>query len=186
MARWILAGLLIAGCRAGVDEPGYAVTPGMFDSVPFDPYDRNPNTPAGRTLMHPPDGTVPMGTLPFPYGAGKEEAKRAGIELSNPVAASPEALSRGKWAYETFCLVCHGARGEGDGSVIGAGRFPNPPSLLADRAKTLPDGTLFHIFTRGQGLMPSYAVQMLPDDRWKTILYVRSLQSPPEPPGGAP
>jgi hypothetical protein len=78
-------------------------------------------------------------------------------------------------------------------------RFPQPPSLVADHAKGLPDGQLFHIISRGQGLMPSHAAQVLPADRWKVIQYLRSLQaqasaststapgaSPSTAPGAAP
>ena len=52
-----------------------------------------------------------------------------------------------------------------------------PPSLRAERAMRLADGHLFHVVTKGQGNMASYAVQIPPEDRWKTILHVRRLQS---------
>ncbi len=39
-----------------------------------------------------------------------------------------------------------------------------------------PDGGFFHVITRGQGLMASYAVQVLPEDRWAVILHVRTIQ----------
>jgi mono/diheme cytochrome c family protein len=91
-----------------------------------------------------------------------------------PVAADRAALARGKHVYQTFCAVCHGAEGRGDGPIIG--RFPNPPSLLAERARTLPDGELFHILSRGQGIMAPYAVQVRAADRWRVIHYVRELQ----------
>ncbi len=170
---------LALGCSGDGEEPGYAVSPGMFESVPFDPYDPNPVTPNGQTLMAPPEGTVPFGPVHPTFGPGKEEAKRAGVELTNPFAKPERAtLKRGKYIYSTFCAVCHGPKGEGDGPIIGAGRFPNPASLQADRAKNLPDGTLYHIVTHGQGIMPAYAVQVTHDDRWKVVTYVRKLQTP--------
>jgi len=43
-------------------------------------------------------------------------------------------------------------------------------------SKDLLDGEIFHIITIGQNKMPPSAVQVLPLDRWKAILYVRSLQ----------
>jgi mono/diheme cytochrome c family protein len=118
-----------------------------------------------------------MGAASFPYGAGPEEARRAGQELKNPVAASPENVRRGETVYRNVCIVCHGPRGEGDGPIIG--RFPNPPSLLADRARALPDGAVFHVITRGQGIMAPHAVQVLPPDRWCVIHYLRTLQAAP-------
>lgn len=167
-----VAGLL--GCGAQGDRPGVAVFPGMVSSVPYDAYDPNGATKSGQTLLLPPDGTVAVGADPFPYGPGPDEARRAGAELRNPFLATPETLARGKKVFETVCFVCHGTRGEGDGPIIG--RFPNPPSLLAPRAKGLPDGQIVHIVARGQGIMPSHAAHVLPDDRWKVVLYVRELQ----------
>jgi mono/diheme cytochrome c family protein len=53
---------------------------------------------------------------------------------------------------------------------------PPPPSLVAGRALTLKDGQIFHILTYGQNNMASYASQIDREDRWRAILYVRSLQ----------
>jgi mono/diheme cytochrome c family protein len=170
-------------CRAADERPGWVVMPEMYRSLSYKPYDPNPNTATGQTLMLPPEGTVAMGGHPFPCGAGPEEAQRAGRELRNPTAADPASLERGRRVFDTVCAVCHGPQGQGDGPIIG--RFPNPPSLQADRAKGLPDGQVFHIITRGQGIMPSHAAQVLAEDRWKVILYLRQLQGvgpPPAPP----
>jgi mono/diheme cytochrome c family protein len=117
---------------------------------------------------------VPVGWTAFAYGPAPEEAKRAGLELANPFSPTPEHLARGKQVFDSICFVCHGPRGEGDGPIIG--RFPNPPSLLALHARTLRDGQIYHIITRGQGIMPSHAAQVRPDDRWRAILWVRQLQ----------
>lgn len=167
----LLAALVVAGCSAEGDRRGRAYMPEMFDAVPVGSYAPLEGM-AGRRV--PPDGTVPVSGGRFPYGPGPEEARRAGAELANPLEASEAELARGKKVYETICIVCHGAGGQGDGPIIG--RFPNPPSLTAPRAVALPDGQLFHIVTRGQGLMPSHAAQVLPLDRWRVVLYLRTLQ----------
>jgi hypothetical protein len=54
--------------------------------------------------------------------------------------------------------------------------IPLPASLLADKAVQERDGELFYIVTFGQRNMPSHAAQLTREDRWKVILYVRSLQ----------
>lgn len=173
LAAFLMAALFL-GCKAERDKPGYIVLPGMVTPVPYEAFDRNPNAPRGQALMHPPEGTIPIGWTPFHFNAGREEADRAGKEVVNPIELSDQKLARGKWVYATFCQICHGPKGQGDGPIIG--RYPNPPSLLADRAKNMPDGQIFHIVTKGQGIMPAYAVQVLPEDRWAAILYVRKLQ----------
>lgn len=168
----ICAGLL--GCSAEGDRPGYEVLPGMVRSGTVHAYDTDPVTRSGPALRLPPEGTVPVAWTPFAYGPGPEEAKRAGLELESPLSPTPEELARGKQVFDSICFVCHGSKGEGDGPIIG--RFPNPPSLVVLHARTLRDGQIYHIITRGQGIMPSHAAQVRPDDRWRAILWVRQLQ----------
>ena len=169
--------VVIVGCRASGDRPARVLFPDMFASLSYKPYDPKPVLARGQTLQLPPEGSVPMEGAPFPYGPGPEDALRAGRELRSPIEPTAANRKRGRKVYETVCIVCHGPQGQGDGPIIG--RFPNPPSLLAARARGLPDGQVFHIISRGQGIMPSHAAQVLPDDRWRAILYLRQLQEPP-------
>ncbi len=134
----------------------------------------NPVLPNGMTMQPPIPGTIRRGFMPFHYGATPDEALRAGRELVNPFKPTPENLERGKYIYTNNCLVCHGTTGAGDGPVIP--KFPNPPSYLTDAAKALPDGNMFHVITMGRNNMASYAAQVSAEDRWKVILYIRSLQ----------
>jgi mono/diheme cytochrome c family protein len=175
---------VLAGCGASGERPTRVLFPDMFTSLSYKPYDPHPVLARGQTLQLPPEGAVPMEPAAFSYGPGPEEALRAGRELTNPVEPTPANLKRGRKVYETTCIVCHGPQGQGDGPIIG--RFPNPPSLLAARARGLPDGQVFHIISRGQGIMPSHAAQVLPDDRWRAILHLRQLQgAPPRSVSGA-
>src|SRR5262249_35713826 len=96
--------------------------------------------------------------------------------LKNPYAAGDRpALERGEAVFKTFCQPCHGPAGKGDGLVVQHG-FPKPPSLLRDRTKEMSDDQVFRVLNTGRGKMSSYAAQISRDDRWKVILYVRSLQ----------
>ena len=172
----VLAGLSgCAGCGTSDPlQPGREYVKDMIDAVPYESFSPNPVLAQGMTLQSPAPGSVPRGIQPFHYGPGPEEAVRAGRELKNPLATTPEALARGDVVFHTICVTCHGAAGEGDGPVVP--RFPAPPSLTAPHARGLADGQIFHIITRGQGLMPSHAAQVVPEDRWKVALYVRQLQ----------
>lgn len=179
MRARLVASLLIlacgaAGCRARGNRKGVVLLPDMLESDAWESYDPDPTREVAAPAPLPPEGTVAMGARAFPYGTGEAEAQRAGIELRNPSTASAETIARGRVVYERVCFVCHGVGGDGDGPVIGL--FPNPPSLHAEHARQLPDGRIFHIITRGQGVMPSHALQVLPADRWRVILYVRQLQ----------
>ncbi len=164
--------LTLVACGADGDRTGIVVTPGMHFSTPIDGYSPNPTQPTRFGQMLPPEGTRPYGAPAVPhFTPGAEEAKRAGAELQMPIDATDASLTRGKVLFDSFCSVCHGDGGEGDGPIIG--RYPNPPSLLANHAKGLPDGQLWHIITHGQGIMPPYKYQVRPEDRWKLIQYVR-------------
>lgn len=122
------------------------------------------------------EGVVVRGAAHFRYGAAPEEAERAGRELANPFSLGDAAArDRGAVVYARFCTPCHGADGEGRGPAVLRGMLP-PPSLKAERAMKMPDGQAFHVITKGQGNMASYAVQIAPEDRWKAILHVRALQ----------
>jgi mono/diheme cytochrome c family protein len=172
--------LLAASCRAG-SEPGYEYVPEMIDPVPYESFSANPVLPGGRTNQPPPPGAIALGETPFAYGPGPDEAARAGRELVNPLAAAsaPADVARGEQVFRAVCAACHGPTGQGDGPIVP--RFPAPPSLTAAHAIALPDGQLFHVMMRGQGLMPSHAPQVAPADRWRVVLFVRALQKGGQP-----
>lgn len=170
--------------RRDFAEPNYVFTPEMVFSVPYDSFASNPYFNDGKTLQLPVAGTVARGATLFEYEATEADALRAGQELANPwteFGVDPDELaaaeSRGRKVYSTFCLVCHGAVGNGDGPVTMHG-FPPPPSLSLENSINMTDGQMFHVLTFGQKNMPAYAAQVSAEDRWKVILHVRALQEP--------
>ncbi len=130
----------------------------------------------GLTLQSPPVGTVPRGFAPLPYRRGsKEEMARAGVEMHNPFARSDvAALARGRKIFFRDCALCHGPGGRGNGVIVKHG-FPPSPSLVSDQVRRLADGAIFYRITYGGAMMPSYAVQVRREDRWKVILFLRTL-----------
>lgn len=162
--------------RRDPTQPNREPLPEMVRTPRYNAFAPNPNFADGKTLRPPVPGTIPRGYLPLHYTAAKEDALRAGEELQSPLAsADAGAAQRGAFVFTNFCLECHGAAGRGDGPVTLRG-FPAPPSLLAERALNMKDGQMFHVLTYGQGNMPPYAAQLSRQDRWKAILFVRSLQ----------
>lgn len=131
---------------------------------------------SGPEVTSLPTGVVPRGLAPFPYAADDDGRARAGRELKNPFLASdPAALKRGAAVFQSSCAVCHGPGGMGDGEVTKRG-VPPPPSLLADPARKLSDGEIYHIITLGRKNMPAHAAQVARADRWRAVLHVRTLQ----------
>lgn len=180
MKRSLLLGtcLLVGACSTSGDQTNLEYLPEMIDSVPYDAFSPNAATPDGKTWMAPPTGAIARGFMPMHLAPGPEQAQKAGRELQNPLLTSAEHVARGKVLYGRFCVPCHGATGQGDGPVIP--RFPTPPPLTATHAKAMPEGQMFHVITFGQGLMPAHGSQIARGDRWKIVLYLRSMQ------GGSP
>jgi mono/diheme cytochrome c family protein len=176
--RCVLA-LALAACSGDPSAPGLEFVPEMVRTAAYDSFSPNLATRDGKTLLLPAPGSIPRGFSPFHYGAGPEEAARAGRELHNPLPASADVLARGQRVFAAFCSHCHGQQGQADGTVQPS--FPAPPSLLANHARQLADGQIFHVLSRGQGLMPALAAQLRPSDRWSAVHHVRRLQA-----GGTP
>ena len=144
------------------------------------------NLMGGSDLPLPP-GAIPRDFTPYRYAGQPELAEK---ELKNPLPANdPKIVERGKLMYERYCVPCHDENGAGKGLVIEKG-FPAPPSLMTQKVRDWPDGRIYHIVSDGQNIMPSYASQMLPRDRWAAVRYVRDLQSrlpvAPPPENAAP
>lgn len=166
----------ILASRRDTTATNYEFLPEMAHSPRYNAFSPNPHLPGGMTQQPPIPGTIPRGFLPLHYQATPEDALRAGNELKNPFSyGDGRALDRGMFVYVNYCQTCHGPLGLGDGTVTQRG-FPAPLSLIAPHAVEMKDGQMFHIVTYGQKNMPSHAAQISREDRWRVILYVRSLQ----------
>ena len=138
--------------------------PNMVDSPAVKPQE--------EPMRVPPAGTQPQGYIPYPYA--KDQGDLAGAQLPNPLMMNRQNLARGQKTYNTFCIVCHGPMGKGNGFIVP--KFPMPPTLHSDKVRNWSDGRIFHVTTMGQNLMPSYASQIYEKDRWAAVLYVRALE----------
>ena len=106
---------------------------------------------------------------------------------SFPFPITKEILERGQERYQIFCSSCHGMTGYGDGMVARRGfNKPAPASFHQDKLRQAPVGHFFDAISNGWGAMPSHASQILIEDRWKIIAYIRALQLSQMPVGGNP
>jgi len=92
-----------------------------------------------------------------------------------PFPVTRELLQRGEQRYNIFCSPCHDRAGTGRGMVVQRG-YKQPPSYHIDRLRSSPVGYFYNVITEGFGVMPSYASQIPPEDRWAIVAYVRALQ----------
>jgi mono/diheme cytochrome c family protein len=171
----VSVGIVLAS-RRNPSMTNYEFLPEMAHAPRYNAFSPNASLANGMTLQPPVPGTIPRGFLPLHYQATPADSLRAGEELKNPFSYEDgRALDRGMFVYVNFCQACHGPLGLGDGTVTQRG-FPAPLSLIAPHAVEMKDGQMFHIITYGQKNMSSYAAQVSRDDRWRVILYVRSLE----------
>jgi mono/diheme cytochrome c family protein len=166
----VIVAALLSGCGGDGNRPAYEYFPHMMDSPAVKAQEPDDDGIAGRL---PVPGTIPQRHSPYPF-KGQADAEMAGKALANPLKRTKETLLRGQKVFNTYCIVCHGQRGEGNGNVVP--KFPMPPSLQSDKIKNWADGSIFHVITNGQNLMGSYASQISPEDRWAVVHYVRVLQ----------
>jgi mono/diheme cytochrome c family protein len=179
--------LAITSCdEANPLSPGLEYMPDMYRSEAYKPYTVNPVYKDSLEARKPVPGTISQGAMPnsgmsinamiYPYPNTPEGYEAAGLNLKNPIASNEISIEQGKTIYTKMCIHCHGAKGDGAGSLKVAGeKFP-VPSYMDDAHKDLPEGKMFHTLNFGKGLMGSHASQLSKEERWKCVLYVKELQ----------
>lgn len=168
LALVVAAAVLLGGCNPddAVHHVGWFAT--MRHQRNIKPYAMPRPSPAG---------SIPV-TGHDPDSLSVADAGR----LLNPRTRTSESLNRGKWVYETYCQVCHGVTGRGDGpvSLAGGGPFVGVRSLVTDTMARKPDGYIYGVLVyalpMGRGLMPRYGDKVRGNDRWDLVNYIRSLQ----------
>ena len=128
-----------------------------------------------RSERPPVEGTVARGHL-------REDTYFYTGKLGNnpgdymPFRVTKEVLERGRERYNIFCAPCHSRVGDGNGFVPSRGFARKPPSYHIPRLQKAPLGYFYDVIANGFGIMPDYASQIPPLDRWNIVAYVRALQ----------
>jgi Cytochrome C oxidase, cbb3-type, subunit III len=161
VAVWALAAaclVLVVGCRQDMaDQPKYN---------PLEPSTFFADGRSERPLI---ENTVARGSI-------ADDALVIPKDSNNfPLPVTRDLLERGQDRYKIFCTPCHGLQGDGNGMVAMRG-MKHPPSYHIDRLRQAPVGYFYDVVTNGFGVMPSYAAQIPPRDRWAIIAYIRALQ----------
>jgi mono/diheme cytochrome c family protein len=127
-------------------------------------------------MLTPPTGTIPRDFMPYDLGA---EQLEAADRRANPLPPDATTLRLGRDKYDQFCAVCHGRSGDATAGYV-KDQFKGIPSLNTTIVASYSDGRIYHWITLGRGRMPPYGAQLLPEERWAVIHYVRSLESATE------
>jgi len=169
--------VILLSCDRQPRMRGYDFIPDMVYSQAYETYSQNPNFQDSMTMRVPVGMTVPLGIIPFRYTIDSLSRQKAGNDLTNPFLPTDTIVEEGKLVFTTFCIGCHGADGRGDGQLYTSGLYPLKPREISGKPTSdLKDGQIYHTITLGFGSMGAHGAQVKPDDRWKTVLYVRKLQ----------
>ncbi|OPY75440.1 MAG: hypothetical protein A4E65_03562 [Syntrophorhabdus sp. PtaU1.Bin153] len=95
--------------------------------------------------------------------------------LKNPLAYSRASVERGSQAYTYYCVQCHGARLDGNGTV-GQSFAPLPADLVSDATLAQQDGALYAKVRLGFKRHPALFSTVPAEDAWAVIIYMRSLR----------
>jgi len=169
MNRWFLrvSGIALgAGLLVGCDIWDPKTTklqymPDMADA---------PTVKAQEGFINPPDFSVPTTGILYP-----DSFEVAETEFQNPYPKNDHTLAKGKELFDTYCLVCHGPDGKGQGTLGTSYPMAVPDISRPDLAQR-KDGFFFLRITKGGGMMPSYGHATSPNERWLMIHYLRTLQ----------
>lgn len=182
---------LLTACQANGDFPGREYMPDMAHSQAYEAYTSSdrltvvtkdgetmPLFQDGKSAREPVAGTVARGYVPYYFEDTEDDRERAGRELVNPFnSMHADVLEEAKLNFNIYCAVCHGEKGDGQGTLIKSGVYPPPPSYFREDIMAVPEGRMFHSIHYGKNLMGSYASQLTKEERWKVVSYIKQMQA---------
>ena len=103
------------------------------------------------------------------------------LELGG-VSRSRDVLAEGRTLYLAHCAVCHGADGNGRGSMAAYDTYPQIGSFRDEKYAAYSPGKMFRSIRLGQGNMPAFGNILTAREIWCLVAFVRRLQALPAPP----
>jgi mono/diheme cytochrome c family protein len=191
--------IILGGCAAKGDNPGREYAPNMYHSVAYEPlsqitdetagslvnaldarqgefFNSNKYNPHRMNMREPAPNTVKRnqyGFLPYRQKAvPKDSIPLITAGMVSPLDSSAAVVADGKLLYAMYCQHCHGAKGEGDGKV--ADKYPGVANLRGPAYLGITEGHIFHVITKGAGLMQPHGSQVSEMDRWKIARYIKT------------
>ncbi|MBA3649427.1 MAG: cytochrome c [Chitinophagales bacterium] len=171
-----------SSCYYSKSSPGWEYMPDMTHSSAFETYAPNPNFPDSSNARIPVSGTIPRGIyMPFHYSPQPTGYDSAGNYLHFPDGFTQTDRVEGQRLFSIYCAVCHGLKGNGEGSITAVNTqlknpFPNPPSYYDEAHINLPEGKEYYSVHYGKNLMGAYSKSLDQNQIWKVVYYVRSMQ----------
>jgi mono/diheme cytochrome c family protein len=149
----------------------------MHDAPRYEAFEESDFFADKRAMRPYVEGTVARGMLrddDLFYTAFSTDGELT-MSLPPQVVVDKALLERGQQRFNIYCAPCHSQLGDGNGMVVQRG-YKRPVSFHDQRLRDERVGYFFDVITNGFGLMPSYAAQIAPADRWAVVAYIRALQ----------
>jgi mono/diheme cytochrome c family protein len=167
--------LLVVSC-ADKNSRNYQYMPNMYFPVGYETYQQVDFLPKGSEAMQPADNTISRGWMPYEFAndlEGKDMARLQESPLDSLQAA--DNLAVGKQLYDIYCAICHGAKGDGQGTLVKREKILGVPNYT-DAARNISVGSTYHTIYYGLNSMGSYAGQLNYKERWQVAEYVMKLK----------
>jgi len=123
----------------------------------------------------------PQRSVPVPGTATMRVPDQdSAASIPNPIPASADSINTGKQLFMIYCTPCHGTSGTGNGTV-GEKLSVRPFDLTSEAVQALPDGFIFGYLTFRGTVMPSYANDLSPAERWHMVNFLHHGLKPAAP-----
>ncbi|MGA9238590.1 c-type cytochrome [Robiginitalea sp.] len=167
--------LSLASCRDD-NQLNYQYMPNMYESVGYETYEQVDWLPNGSEALTPVEHTISRGLVPYSLENTPEGKEMSALVTSPLDSLQGEAnLAVGKELYDIYCAICHGAKGDGKGTLVQREKILGVPSYN-DPARNITPGSTYHVMYYGLNSMGSYANQLNHEERWQVAEYVMKLK----------
>lgn len=209
VASWLPLAVTFWGRNALSDKPRVHLIQDMDNQPRFEAQGYTVLFKDRRQMRPPVLGTVAQGGLQlddhlYRGFSQKTDANTGEVEtvyfngLPKQLKVDDRLMKLGEKKYNTYCFVCHGMTGAGDGPVntramelanlaassgSGAASWVTAKNIneqldgaLIYGPAAYPDGKMYNTINVGKGNMAGYGHQLTVEERWAIVLYVRALQ----------
>lgn len=185
----------LSSCSGKKRNPSIVFMPDMYYPVAYDPYmeahfeyperEAKSEVPLfaehrNMTALWPVEGTVSrtdgMMILPWELKNTLNDYNQSKTIVTSPLNAADRKkdLEIGEKLYVQNCAVCHGATGDGQGSIVQTKAYSGVPTY---GEREISVGSVYHVIMYGRNAMGPYASQLNPVDRWRVAEYVMNLRA---------
>ena len=139
----------------------------------------NETVPIGYEMPNPQPPVGAVDTMPHGFSVGTDYIDTGKMVdywgTGIPIPVTPQLLRRGRERFSITCVMCHGATATGNGITKSYG-LATVVTLQDDRIRKMADGEIFNTITNGKNTMMAYGPNIMVQDRWAIIAYLRALQ----------